>query len=170
MKKSKLIQIFSLLIIVLSLWFIFDKLWIHHKWLITSAINSEFVLTIIICSFIYGISEFLLSFAWRRLIILCGHKKISLNLCNEIYGKSQIAKYIPGNIFHVLGRHLLGTNAGIKNLVLTGATILEILGLLSTSILISFIGMTLFGFGSIHFSFNQSIITLIILIIIFPFF
>lgn len=166
MVKSKILKIFRLMIILLSFWFIGEKFWLHHNWLKTSAINYELLLTILICSIIYGSSEFLLSFAWRRLLIMCGHKDISVNICNKIYGKSQIAKYIPGNIFHVVGRHILGNQAGVKNIVLAGATIYEILGLISISLIISFSGMTIFGFENIYFSLDHIILILLSTIVI----
>lgn len=165
MKNSKIIQILSLLIILLSLWFIGDKFWVHHNLIISSAFNFELITIIVICSIVYGLSEFLLSFAWRNLLILCGHKNISVNLCHKIYGKSQIAKYIPGNVFHVLGRHVLANQAGISHMALAGAAIYEILGLLSMSILISFSGMAIFGLKNIYFSFFQIIIILTVTII-----
>lgn len=160
MVKSKILKIFKLTIILLSFWFIGEKFWEHHNWLRTSALNYELLITIFICSIIYGLSEFLLSFAWRRLLKMCGHKDISANICNRIYGKSQIAKYIPGNVFHVVGRHILGSQAGIKNIVLAGATIYEILGLISISVLIGFSGMIMFGLGNIYFSLYQIILIL----------
>lgn len=160
MVKSKILKIFKLTIILLSFWFIGEKFWEHHNWLRTSALNYKLLITIFICSIIYGLSEFLLSFAWRRLLKMCGHKDISANICNRIYGKSQIAKYIPGNVFHVVGRHILGSQAGIKNIVLAGATIYEILGLISISVLIGFSGMIMFGLGNIYFSLYQIILIL----------
>ena len=166
MVKSKILKIFKLIIVFLSFWFIVEKFWEHHNWLRTSALNYEFLITIFICSIIYGLSEFLLSFAWRRLLKICGHKDISANICNRIYGKSQIAKYIPGNVFHVVGRHILGSQAGIKNIVLAGATIYEILGLISISVLIGFSGMIMFGLSNIYFSLFQIILILFFTIVL----
>jgi len=166
MTKSKILNIFKLVIILLSFWFIGEKFWVHHNWLRTSALNYELLITIFVCSIIYGLSEFLLSFAWRRLLKMCGHKDISANICNRIYGKSQIAKYIPGNVFHVVGRHILGSQAGIKNIVLAGATIYEILGLISISVLIGFSGMIMFGLSNIYFSLYQIIIILFFTLVI----
>ena len=166
MIKSKILKIFKLVIILLSFWFIGEKFWAHHNWLRSTAINYELFITIFFCSIIYGLSEFLLSFAWRRLLIWCGHKDISTNICNRIYGKSQIAKYIPGNVFHVGGRHMVGSQAGIKHIVLVGATVYEILGLLSISILIGFGGMVIFGLGDIYFSLYQIILILFTTLVI----
>ena len=166
MGTSNILKVFKLLIILLSFWFIGEKFWVHHNWLRTSALNYELLITIFVCSIIYGLSEFLLSFAWRRLLKMCGHKDISANICNRIYGKSQIAKYIPGNVFHVVGRHILGSQAGIKNIVLAGATIYEILGLISISVLIGFSGMIMFGLSNIYFSLYQIIIILFFTLVI----
>ena len=166
MVKSKILKIFKLTIILLSFWFIGEKFWEHQNWLRNSALNYKLLITIFICSVIYGLSEFLLSFAWRRLLKMCGHKDISANTCNRIYGKSQIAKYIPGNVFHVVGRHILGSQAGIKNIVLAGATIYEILGLISISVLIGFGGMIVFGLSNIYFSLYQIILILFSTIVI----
>ena len=165
MKKSLIINIFKIGIILLSFWFIGEKFWVHHDWILTSGFNLKFIFTILLCSVIYGFSEFLLSFAWRKLLIWCGNEDISVKSCNEIYGKSQIAKYIPGNIFHVVGRHILGSKAGVSHIVLTAAAIYEILGLLSTSIIIGFSGTILFGLTNLYFSIYQiSLILLITLI------
>ena len=164
MKKSIIIRFVKLIIILLSFWFIGEKLWVHQNWLGTMILNKELILIIIICSIIYGLSEFLLSFAWKRLLMLCGHKSISLGLCNSIYGKSQIAKYIPGNVFHIIGRHVLGSQAGVKHIVLNGAAIYEILGLLFISLIISCGGILFFGLGNIHLSSYQMILSLLAII------
>jgi len=166
MGKSKILKTFNLAVILLSFWFIGEKFWAHHNWLRSTAINYELFITIFVCSIIYGLSEFLLSFAWRRLLMWCGHKDIPANVCNKIYGKSQIAKYIPGNIFHFMGRHLLGSQAGVKHIVLAGATIYEILGLLSMSALISLTGMFIFGLGSIYLSLYQIILILLTITVV----
>jgi glycosyltransferase 2 family protein len=166
MLKSKMLKILKLAVIFLSFWFIGEKLWVHHNWLRTSALSYELLITIFVCSIIYGLSEFLLSFAWRRLLKMCGHKDISVKTCNQIYGKSQIAKYIPGNVFHVVGRHILGSQAGVKNIVLAGATIYEILGLISISVLIGLGGMVIFGLSNIYFSLYQIILILLTTLII----
>ena len=169
MNKLIIIRTLKIVIILLSFWFIGKKLWLHQDWLSNNAINISIVITIFICAIIYGFSEFLLSFAWRRLLIWCGHKKISIKKCNTIYGKSQIAKYIPGNVFHMVSRHVLGNQAGIKHIVLVGASIYAILGLIITSILIGFGGMIIFNLTNSFFSLNQSML-IIFLAVLFSIF
>ena len=65
-----------------------------------------------------------------------------------------------------MGRHILGSQAGIKHIVLAGATVYEILGLLSISTLIGFSGMVIFGLGNIYFSLYQIISILLTTLVI----
>lgn len=146
MKRSLIVRVLSLAIILVSFWFIAERLWIHLEWLKTEVIYQNILFTIGMCSISYGVTQFLLSMAWRRLLSWCGHKDISQVSCNAIYGRSQIAKYIPGNVFHFAGRHMLGNQAGINHVILTGAAIYEVLGLLTMSGAIAVGGMVLFGF------------------------
>lgn len=83
---------------------------------------------------IYSTSNLFLSMSWHLLLVASG---VSLNksITFKIYGITQIARYLPGNIFHIAGRHLLGISAGIPNLMLIKSSILEI-------VLISLAGLT----------------------------
>lgn len=62
-------------------------------------------------SLVYGASNLLLVAAWRNLLGLAGYKTSAV-WAFEIYGKSQVAKYMPGNIFHLAGRQALGMASG----------------------------------------------------------
>jgi hypothetical protein len=61
----------------------------------------------------------------------------------KIYGRTQIAKYIPGNIFHLPSRHILGRQLGLDHVPLFGAAIFEIVGLLIVSGIISSLGVVI---------------------------
>ncbi len=78
---------------------------------------------------IYGAANALLALAWWHLLQNFG---VSLTRPGaiRIYGISQLAKYVPGNIFHLAGRQALGMTAGISATVLVKSTFWE-LGLLA---------------------------------------
>ena len=57
---------------------------------------------------------------------------VSLRWVIKVYGTSQLAKYLPGNIFHLVGRHALGMAAGVPTGVLAKSAVWE-LGLISLS-------------------------------------
>ena len=62
---------------------------------------------------LYAALSLLLSGAWQTILARAGAgAPVSLRTCYEVYGRSQIAKYVPGNVFHFVGRQLLGRSAG----------------------------------------------------------
>lgn len=63
-------------------------------------------------SIIYGAANFFLASAWWRLL---QHFQLPASLLQSIriFGISQLAKYVPGNIFHLAGRQALGMAAGV---------------------------------------------------------
>ena len=81
---------------------------------------------------VYGIANYLLSHAWRCLLAHCG-VTISGSQALKIFGVSQLAKYVPGNVFHFVGRQSLGLAAGLPGWALVKSSVGEI-------VLISFAG------------------------------
>jgi hypothetical protein len=89
---------------------------------------------------IYGLVSFSLSAAWRQLLLWSGEPQAPAKLCHGIYGRAQLGKYLPGNIFSIAGRHFLGVRSGFSNRSLLWAASLEILGM-------TFVSGLLFAFG-----------------------
>ena len=73
----------------------------------------------------HAASNFFLSTSWH-LILEASGIYLSKSITFKIFGLSQISRYLPGNIFHIAGRHLLGLSAGIPNLTLIKSSIFEI--------------------------------------------
>jgi glycosyltransferase 2 family protein len=80
---------------------------------------------------IYGISNLMLAAAWWNLL-----EKFGTNVPHywaiKTYGISQLAKYVPGNIFHLAGRQAMGMSAGISGGMLAKSSVWE-LGLLAVT-------------------------------------
>lgn len=74
---------------------------------------------------VYGFSNVILSFAWWNLLLKFGARTTR---CWAIrtYGISQLAKYVPGNIFHLAGRQALGMAEGVLGWPLAKSTIWEL--------------------------------------------
>ncbi|VFM99927.1 MAG: hypothetical protein BECKG1743D_GA0114223_107352 [Candidatus Kentron sp. G] len=80
---------------------------------------------------LYGSANILLALAWRQLLgqfTVCVTRLWSI----KVYGISQLAKYVPGNIFHLAGRQAIGMSAGISGGVLAKSTLWE-LGLVAVA-------------------------------------
>jgi len=89
-----------------------------------SQFTSQFWLGILLLSFIYGIFSINLALAWAELL---KHFKsnISKQWAISVYGQTQLAKYVPGNIFHFASRQLLGQSKGIKAVLLAKVLVFE---------------------------------------------
>lgn len=85
---------------------------------------------------IYGAANFFLTFSWKSILGYLS-APILLETAVRVFGVSQLAKYLPGNIFHLAGRQALGMAHGIPALVLVKSAVWEL-------VLIALVG-SLFG-------------------------
>lgn len=63
-------------------------------------------------AFAYGLANTLLARAWWHLLHHAGID-VSFGWTFRVYGLSQLAKYVPGNFFHLAGRQALGMAQGL---------------------------------------------------------
>ena len=94
------------------------------------------------CDF-YAFSGLLLSSTWRQGLELFGDCTLTPASAHSLYAKTQIGKYLPGNVFHLAGRHVVAKKRGCGHGPLVGASICEVLGLLGASTFIASIGLVI---------------------------
>lgn len=80
---------------------------------------------------VYGVSNLMLALAWWNLLGQFG-ACTSRRWAVRVYGISQIARYVPGNIFHLAGRQAMGMAAGLAGWPLAKSAVWE-LGLISAT-------------------------------------
>lgn len=93
--------------------------------------NGAIWLRIGVLALPYGLANLMLAFAWWNLLAHFGSQTSCL-WALKTYGISQIAKYIPGNIFHLAGRQAMGMAEGLSGWALAKSSIWE-LGLVSVA-------------------------------------
>jgi hypothetical protein len=79
---------------------------------------------------VYSFASLLLAAAWHAVLGWCGEDNRPLTLSIGIYGRAQLAKYVPGNIFSLVGRQVLGSQAGFTHKGLAWASLFEVIGML----------------------------------------
>jgi glycosyltransferase 2 family protein len=137
---------------ILGLIFVVSRLWSYRHSFGNELLKPLPLLTTLSFAVIYGISSLLLAFGWWLIIhsrTRC-ERPIRWETAWPIYGKTQIAKYIPGNIFHFAGRHVLASKEGVPHSLLVAAATLEILMLLLAATLISLLAVENL-LGAIHY-------------------
>ena len=76
-------------------------------------------------SLIYGGGNIMLALAWRNLLMYFS-SDISRLQAVKIYGLTQLAKYVPGNIMHLVSRQAMGVSSGLPGRALVKASVWEI--------------------------------------------
>jgi hypothetical protein len=82
-------------------------------------------------TFVYGAANVLLAQAWWHLLAFFD-VKVKKGWAVKVYGLSQLAKYVPGNILHLAGRQALGMVAGLPVRALVKSALWE-LGLIAVA-------------------------------------
>jgi hypothetical protein len=80
-------------------------------------------------SLAYASGEALMSYAWVRWVASSGGQPIPVVAAMVIYCRTQLAKYIPGNVFHLVARQALGYRLGAKHSAMALASASESAGL-----------------------------------------
>ncbi|WP_165772332.1 hypothetical protein [Rahnella victoriana] len=107
----------------------------------TSALSKWEWLSILLLVIVYGVFNIIPTTGWKSILAIFGIQISNLNALN-IYGTSQLAKYVPGNIFHFAGRQALGMSAGIPAWILVKSTLWELGILASTGSLLSLLAIS----------------------------
>jgi hypothetical protein len=112
------------LVVALAFGFIGARLWQGGAWDLVRPRLELLLLATIGGALIYGLASFLLSAAWRE-ILAAEHPPGPAAAYHAVYGRTQIAKYLPGNCFHFVGRQILGPALGHSQTALALASLVE---------------------------------------------
>jgi len=88
-------------------------------------------LVVVGLALLYGLANLMLALAWWNILEQFG-ANVSRRWAIKTYGISQLAKYVPGNIFHLAGRQALGMAADLPARALAKSALWE-LGLLAVA-------------------------------------
>lgn len=156
---------------ILGLLFVFYTLWQEYTW---SSFTKQFVLFLNILPvlmFLNFASIIIGILAWHLMLKHYAKKSFPFFASYYYFSKTEIAKYIPGNIFHFIGRQALAVKIGILQVEMAKISLLLSFLLLTGTLLTS----TLFallseGVPSIILVLMglSSIISLIVLVYMYP--
>ncbi|MET3075719.1 hypothetical protein ABXV16_08170 [Pantoea leporis] len=160
----------------------------YSSGLIINEISIEAWFVFILLTITYGCLGLLNAVSWKHNLRHCG-AEISIIDSIYIYGISQLAKYLPGNIFQFAGRQALGMSKKINAKTLVKSTFWElfmlcfggcILSMFMISVLIPNISsallismcliLVLLYFSGLKVAFSTSLATSALINLIFTFF
>jgi hypothetical protein len=155
---------------------IFVSIRIYNNWeLIRASTQSKpIVLMVMITGFVYFIIISILPATWQRLVSWISNKKTYYLDYYKIYGQTQIAKYLPGNIFHLVSRQVNADKLSVSQGSLILSSFLELLSYLLVATTICLVSYA-FGFrfqlkivNSLLLVFSGIIFVIIFLVLVFP--
>ena len=138
-KKQRSKRILGISVLLLAIAFFLWRLWLSRTEMYELDWGGLVLWAGLVGVVTYAFSCILLVFAWWRLLSIC---KIQADFASTywVYARTQIAKYLPGNIFHFLGRQVLGKGLEWNHSAIAASTIFEIgwqvLSALTISILV----------------------------------
>lgn len=117
------------LLAVASLFFIALMFWRERETLSTFRPGAAGVAVLASCAVVYGALGYVLAEAWRGLLLWAGEAQAQPGDAHRIYARTQIAKYIPGNVAQFAGRQFIGRQAGWSHVGLLLSTVFELISL-----------------------------------------
>lgn len=123
---KRLLNLFGVFLGFAGLATVSFKLWAYRGELDSAVLGPVAYAALTLAAVLSGASNTLLALAWRSFLIYLGalpDRGWSL----WAYSTSQIAKYIPGNIFHYASRQMIGAAAGIEQGALVKSAGLELI-------------------------------------------
>ena len=125
MDKKKILSWAGSALAILGVGFVAYKLLQYRDQFDLTRLGASDWLTLALLAVLCALSGVLLGFAWHAL--LQRHRvTLSVGGAVRIYGVSQIAKYVPSNIVHLIGRQALTAAAGLPNWPVAKSTLWEL--------------------------------------------
>lgn len=97
---------------------------------------------VIALAVLHGAATLLLASAWRDLLARRG-VRAARTWSIKVYGLSQLAKYVPGNVFHLAGRQAIGMAAGGAGAPLACSAVEELASLAAAGMLYGWLALPL---------------------------
>lgn len=145
MRTKNVLNTFGQGLAIVGVVYVVAKLYQYNSEIELETLGSGTWFIIALFTMLYGFSNLALSLAWKSILL---HFKIPISSLSaiKIYGITQVAKYVPGNIMHLASRQTMGTASGIPNWPLAKSTAWElILITLTAAIFAIFISPLIFA-------------------------
>ncbi len=142
---KKLLTYLGSIIAIISLAFVGQQLVENWQKVGTFQFTAKSISVLLLGIISYCTACYLLSAAWYKILVSLCSNPLSAQGIKSIYARSQIAKYIPGNVMQIAGRHILTRRLGIGHKLLAIASLTEIVGLVMASCTLTIIGSAIFG-------------------------
>jgi uncharacterized membrane protein YbhN (UPF0104 family) len=175
MNKSlkKLFNILGNVVTIVAIYFVFKKLF-SSKIDYSRIFNQRDIFMVLLITIVLSIIIILNCFPWKTLVEIFAKDKLPWLDTIKVYTKSNLLKYLPGNVFQYIGRNELAAKLNISHVQVAAATILDVgvnvlAGVILSSIYLVKNNLLTNIFNKFSFGISLSIVlgTFLLLIVIF---
>lgn len=130
---KRLINYVSYTLVILSAVFLIYKFYSLQGLINLKGFITDHSIIFTLACLVYAINNYLLAAGWRS--ILKGlDELVSIKMATTIFGVSQIAKYIPGNIFQFAGKQVLAVRYDLNSAAVAKSQFFEVIVLLLSAL------------------------------------
>ncbi|MCI2048197.1 MAG: hypothetical protein LKJ76_00575 [Lachnospiraceae bacterium] len=124
--RSRLIKAAGTVITLLVIFFIVRRL-LSFRIDYRSLFSGSNVLYIILYSLLFGLNMFVICIPWLTFLRIITGRRISFPDAAWIFNKSNMMKYLPGNVFQFVGRDEIALRYGLSHVDVSFATVCDVL-------------------------------------------
>lgn len=125
MNKKKAAQYIGNLVIVIAFIYILKKLY-QYRGQLTEALNTRSMVIAVIGIVVYAILPIFNALFYKRIVSAVIRKHLSTTLVVRLYTKSNLYKYLPGNVMHYVGRNQIAVLSDATHPQMAICTVLEV--------------------------------------------
>ena len=123
---NKIVQFVGWAILFFSLVYVGHNFLSNIDVVLHLGLDSDIIIVILVGSICYAALLIPTSIGWGMLLFQTSNASVSWPQIISVYGRASIAKYLPGNIFHYVGRQLLGHDMGLRQRDIAIASFMEV--------------------------------------------
>lgn len=138
MKKKSLIKYLGNILVLLSFCFIVRK-FLELDVDFSTILSLRSLVLLFIISISYGIISVAQSYTWKRLVVYLTNINLPWYEVIKVYTKSNLMKYLPGNVMHFVGRNELAIRFQLSHLDVATATLIDTVISLIASVMLAII-------------------------------
>lgn len=141
LKIKKISRVLGAALVIGSVVFIIFSLIEVDYSAVKKQLSYEWIFLSLTLAILYSLTVVICAVAWNEALKIASPIVVPLKSVTRLYMKANAAKYIPGNVFHFAGRHLLVGEKGVSHKALLFSNTLEIGLMILTSGLIASAGI-----------------------------
>lgn len=126
MKVSRVYWYVGTAVAIIAILYVARSVYSHAEQLRVILLQPKFAISVFVAAVSYAAILELVGFGWYVLLSSVGDRKITSFLALRIFARTQIYKYLPTNVIHMVGRFVIAARYGVKKSVLSYAQLMEI--------------------------------------------